>query len=375
MHRNPFSDSELAGRLARVRAAIGERGLEAAVLAAPESVFYLTGLDHWGYFAPHLLIVPLEQEPVLVTRAMEAVTIGAQVRAARFAGHGDAETAAEAAAREMAGLGLAGRPVGIEGWTAGMSYGLGARLQGLAPAKWRDVSGLVDGLRLVKSREEQGLMRAAAAVTRAGAAAAVAAIGDGVAEREVAAACVAAMIRAGGDPPGFGPFIRPGARLGEEHTTWGEGRFREGEPVVLELSGCVGRYHAPLGRLVRIGAVREADARMAEVAEAGFEAVVGALRPGARAREVYGAWQAVVDAAGLGHYRRHHCGYAVGIGVPPSWTGGNTVTGLRHDSELEIRTGMSFHVLSWLMGTGQGDAFVSDTVLLGEEGPEVLTRG
>ena len=63
------------------------------------------------------------------------------------------------------------------------------------------------------------------------------------------------MIRAGGDPPGFGPFIRPEARIGEEHATWGDGRFRAGEAVFLELSGCVGRYHAPLGRLVRIGDV------------------------------------------------------------------------------------------------------------------------
>ena len=35
---------------------------------------------------------------------------------------------------------------------------------------------------------------------------------------------------------------------------------------------------------------------------------------------------------------------------------------------------MSFHVLSWLMDTGRGDFFISDTVLLGESGPEVLTR-
>ena len=54
----------------------------------------------------------------------------------------------------------------------------------------------------------------------------------------------------------------------------------------------------------------------------------------------------VVDAAGLSHFRRHHCGYLVGIGFPPSWTGGNRVTGLRHDSELVIRTGMTFHILS-----------------------------
>jgi Xaa-Pro dipeptidase len=113
---------------------------------------------------------------------------------------------------------------------------------------------------------------------------------------------------------------------------------------------------------------------MAALSQAAFDAVVEALREGALFRDVYTAWQAVVDRAGLSHYRRHHCGYMVGIGFPPSWTGGNKVTGLRHDSDIPVKTGMSFHVLSWLMGTGRGDYFISNTVLLGEKGPEVLTR-
>jgi Xaa-Pro dipeptidase len=113
---------------------------------------------------------------------------------------------------------------------------------------------------------------------------------------------------------------------------------------------------------------------MASVAHDAFNAVLVAMHPGALFRDVYGAWQAVVDKAGLSHYRRHHCGYLVGIAFPPSWTGGNRVTGLRHDSDLEIKTGMTFHVLSWLMGTGRGDFFLSNSVLLGDDGPEVLTH-
>jgi Xaa-Pro dipeptidase len=374
MHRNPFSAGEIDARLVRVRAELEARGLAAAVFAAPESVFWLTGLDHWGYFAPHLLIVPREGTPVLVTRAMERVTIERQVAAAEFAGHPDSETAADRAAAIIAGRGLAGRRMGLEMWTAGLSHGLAVRLTGAVAAEWDDVSGLIDTLRRVKSPEEQALMRRAAAVSRAAEAAAVAAIGDGAREADVAAACCAAMIRAGGDPPGFGPFIRPAARIGEEHATWGAGRFRAGEPVFVELSGCVGRYHAPLGRLMRIGDVGKADATMAMTAARAFDAVAAALRPGARAREVYAAWQSVVDDAGLAHYRRHHCGYVVGVGVPPSWTGGNAVTGLRPDSDLAIEAGMTFHVLSWLMGTGRGDAFVSDTVLVTGGGAEILTR-
>lgn len=373
MFENPFSEGEIDRRLAALRSGLAARQLAAAVIAQPENVFYLTGLDHWGYFAPHLLIVPADGTPVLVTRAMERVTIERQVRAATFRGHVDSETAADVARRVLAELGLAGAPVGLEFWTAGLSHGLALALTSGFDARWSDLSGLVDELRLVKSPEEIVLLRRAAAVSRAAADAAMAAIAAGAFEREVAASCMAAMIRAGGQPPGFGPFIRPGSRLGEEHATWGDSRYRRGQSVFLELAGCIARYHAPLGRLVYLEAPPEADDRMAEVVADAFGAVLAALRPGARARNVYAAWQGVVDDAGLAFYRRHHCGYAVGIGCPPSWTGGNLVVGLRPDSDLEIRQGMTFHVLSWLMATGRGDAFVSNTVLVGPNGAEVLT--
>jgi Xaa-Pro aminopeptidase len=374
MAGNPFTEAEIAGRLGKLRSAMTRRKLDVAILASPENVFYLTGLDHWGYFAPHLLLVPLDGQPVLVTRAMERVTIEKQVIAAEFRGHADGETAADLAARVIGERGLAGRRIGLEYWTSGLSHGLALTLQARLDARWSDISNLVDQIRLVKSPREQELLRCAARVTDAAAGAAIAAIADGAAERDVAAECLRAMTRAGGQVPGFGPFLRPGARLGEEHTTWGADSYRKGEPVLLELSGCVSRYHAPLGRLVRIGGIAVEDAAMADVAARAFNAVVKALGRGVRAREVYAAWQGVVDEAGLCHYRRHHCGYCVGIGQPPSWTGGNSVTGLRHDSDLEIQTGMSFHILSWLIGTGRGDDFVSDTVLLTDAGAEVLTR-
>jgi Xaa-Pro dipeptidase len=239
MFRNPFTEDEIARRLAAVRRELIARELEAAVIASPENVFYLTGLDHWGYFAPHLLIVPQMQQPVLVTRAMERVTIEKQVTTALFRGHSDSETAADIAARVLSDLNLAGKRIGLEFWTAGLSHGLAQSLTEAAAARWIDISELVDGLRLIKSAEEQKLMRRAADISIAAAGAAIAAIGEGAAEADVAAECTAAMIRAGGHPPGFGPFIRPQSRLGEEHASWGEGKFRGGEGVFLELSGCV----------------------------------------------------------------------------------------------------------------------------------------
>ena len=376
-----FSEQEYAGRLAAVRREMAGRGLDLCLISTPENIFYLTGLGHWGYFAAHVLMVPAEGEMTLVTRAMERVTIANQVRNARFAGHSDSETAADVAVREIGEWrqGLAGRDsalrIGVESWSSGLSYGLAqAIIAGVPGAEWADITGLVDGLRLVKSAAEQEHVRAAARVADAAMEAAIEAIHVGATEQEVAAECHRAMFEAGGTYPGFGPFIRPASRLGEEHTSWGDGTYGDGDTVFLEVAGCVHRYNAPMGRLVFLGQAPDSARDMARICHDAFDAALEALRPGALARDVYAAWQGVVDGAGLAHYRRHHCGYNVGIGMPPSWTGGNTVVGLRSDSDLAIRPGMTFHVMSWLMGTGRGDYFVSNTVLLGESGAEVLTR-
>jgi Xaa-Pro dipeptidase len=98
------------------------------------------------------------------------------------------------------------------------------------------------------------------------------------------------------------------------------------------------------------------------------------MRPGALARDVYATWQVEIDRAGLSGYRRHHCGYAVGIGFPPSWSGSGVPVGLRSDSDLELRAGMVFHLMSWLLRSGRGDYFISDTVVVTQQGCERLTQ-
>jgi len=66
-----FPPEELAARLQAARARMAERGLDAIVISVPENIYYLTGLDHWGFFACHLLLLTAEGEPVLLARAME----------------------------------------------------------------------------------------------------------------------------------------------------------------------------------------------------------------------------------------------------------------------------------------------------------------
>jgi Xaa-Pro dipeptidase len=369
-----FPEAELQQRLSAVRRKMQEQKLDALVVSVPENIYYLTGLDHWGFFACHVLVVPADSGMALACRAMERITVENQVSNAEFYGHGDTEELSDQVLQVLEDRGLAGARLGIEKRSLFMTPRIYERLlAGVNRAQWSDCSGLIDGLRLIKSPLEQEYTRRAAAAADAGTLAAIEAIGEGVSDYEVAAACHDAMIRAGSEYPGFGPFIRPTRRLGEEHTTWRGDRFEAGDAVFLEIGGACRKYQAPMGRLVYVGSAPEDAAETAELAIAGMQAICDALRPGVRAGDVYQAWQDVADGAGLVDYRRHHCGYLVGIGFPPSWTGGSMVTSLQPGSDRELSAGMAFHAHSWFTNTGKADYFISNTLLLTESGVENLT--
>ncbi len=371
-----FDRQEYATRLERTRELMRERDIAMLCLVGPENIYYLTGLDHQGYFAFTLLAVPLEAEPRLVTREMEGPTVATQVPWVVHESFRDGTDPGVTAARVVRDLVEGGAEVAVELASMYLPVTVWESMRaGLAGLRCRDGSGLVDSLREVKSPAEVAAVRRAAEVSDAAMQAGIAASRPGVNERDVAAAIYDAMIRVGGDYPGFVPLVRSRERLPQEHVTWRDHVVLAGGALFVELSGAVARYHAPLTRMVYLGAPPAGTAEAAAIALDGLEAVRDSLRPGALAREVYAAWQAVVDD-GLGHarYRRHHCGYLTGIGFPPSWVGGSSVVGLRHDSDLVIRENMVCHVLSWLLGQEPADYVVSDTVIVTATGGELLTR-
>lgn len=370
-----FPQAEFESRVQIVRKSMAERGLAACLISSPENIYYLTGLDHLGYFAYHVLIVPREGENILIARAMERVTIETFVKNARFAGYADSADQARFTCTVLEEAGLNSGDLGVEKNTLFLPPIITEGIISTLPkANLVDISGLVDGLRRTKSSQELDYTRQAARVADAMMRAAIETAGAGVNEKEVAAQVYHAMVTAGGEYPGFGPFIRSTPRLGQEHRTWEDRVLQSGDALFIELAGCVRRYHAAMGRLIFIETAPPGTQPMANLCLQAFERVVASIRPGIRAREVYQSWQDVVDRAGLAHYRRHHCGYMIGIGMPPSWIGGNRVVGLRHDSDMELKQGMGFHLMSWLMDTGRsGDYFVSDTAVVTEDGCEVLT--
>ena len=417
-----FPEEEYERRVSNVRAAMAEAGVEACLISSPENVYYLTGLDYQGYFAYQLLILPMKGEPILVTRAMERATVRDQVPLVRHIGYSDGQAppavppaesdtvwATRTAEGRAAGLrpwemsmgvdtrepgqaspdssapveatceailevGLGDKRLGLEERSSFLPYRIASRIvRKLADATWVDISGMVEQTRLVQSNLELERTRRAAAVSDSMILAAIAAAGPDVPEQDVMAAIYDAMFRRGGTYPGFIPLVRSTRTIEHEHGTWQEGRLKRRDLLFLEMAGCVRRYHAPIGRLVFIGKAPKSAERINGICQEAMMAAAETIRPGVLAGDVYRSWQGCLDKSGLDSYTRHHCGYAVGIGYPPSWSGSGVPIGLRAGSSMELEAGMVFHLMSWLLRTGKGDSFLSDTVVVTKKGCEFLT--
>jgi Xaa-Pro dipeptidase len=370
-----FGAEEFEQRLREVRTRMRADGLDSLLVVGPENIYYLTGLNYQGYFALTVLVVPVEGPLLLVARAMEAATIAVQAPTCTHVAYGDETEPAQALVVAVAQTTAPGDTVGVELAAMFFPPGVWDPLRANLPDRaWVDASGLVVGLRMVKSPAELACIQRAARISDRAVQAGIAAASSETTEREVAAAVYAQLVRAGSEHPGFAPLIRGTDILTHEHVTWRDRQLRAGSSLLLELSASVYRYHAPLTRMLPIDDVDAGTARAAEIACAALEAVRAAMVPGAVNGDVYDVWQGVVDD-GLGHhdYRRHHCGYMVGIGFPPSWVGGS-VQGIRRGGDFVLRAGMVFHVLSWLLGQRPGDYCVSDTVVVAPEGGRFLTR-
>lgn len=361
-------------RIAAVREDMLRDGLDAVCVTGPEDVYYLTGLDHQGHFAFTALVLPTTGEPRIVAREMEHTTLSVQVPWCRHVPFRDHEHPADVlltALRELPD----GRRLGLD--KAGMWFPIATweRVSaGLPGVTWEDTSLLIAAHREVKSGPEIDCIRGAAELSSAAMEAGIAAIRVGVDVKDVAAAIYTDLVERGSEYPAMAPLVRFRDALLQEHVTWRSRTVRPGDAIFVEMSGSMGRYHAPLTRMAYVGEPPPGTDVAAEIAADGLAAVADALVPGTPAGEVYAAWQRVVDK-GLGHdrYRRHHCGYQIGIGFPPSWVGGPHVVGLRSDSTWEVRSGMTFHVLSWLLDQEPADFVLSDTVLATDDGGQLLT--
>jgi Xaa-Pro dipeptidase len=107
--------------------------------------------------------------------------------------------------------------------------------------------------------------------------------------------------------------------------------------------------------------------KVANVISKALEGAIDAIKPRAKAGDVDKACRSVIENAGYGKYFRHRTGYDIGL----EWS--QQHINLVHGNSVRLRSGMTFHIIPICMFFGEGAVGMSESVLVTEEGAEVLT--
>jgi Xaa-Pro dipeptidase len=126
-------------------------------------------------------------------------------------------------------------------------------------------------------------------------------------------------------------------------------------------------------RRVVLGAPSDWQSRLAAASLAGLEAAIAAIRPGVPASEVDAACRAEIAAAGYDEGFRHRTGYSIGLNFPPDWGEGH-ICHLKAGDERPLKAGMVFHLVPQVFDGRRASIGFSETVLVTEDGSEVLTE-
>ncbi len=369
-----FPMEEHERRLADLRQRMERQGLEVVIITDPENLFYLTEYQTTGYSYFQALVVPLDDEPFMVTRLLEETNVHARTWVDITRPYTDTGDAIETLWHALAEFDLTTKIIGYER----NSYFFPAYQQDRMMATWYDAKfvdcfGLVEEGRIIKSQYELDVMRHAARAGQEGMAAGLAAVKEGATENDLAAEISAAMFRAGGEYPAVMPYITSGPRCMIGHATW-EGRtIQSGDTVFIEVGGCYRRYHAAMMRTAFVGEppqeVRDAEKLVLEA----LDNMIDTLRPGITVSDADRAAREIISRSTVGGALVTRAGYAIGIAFAPSWDEGYIMS-LKPGDHRPLQEDMTFHLIPWLFGyEGERVMGISETVRITADGCEPLS--
>ncbi|HTU31788.1 MAG TPA: M24 family metallopeptidase [Solirubrobacteraceae bacterium] len=377
-----FGRAEYDARLRRTRERMSAQGLDALVVVEPANLYYLTGYDAWSFYTPQALVVPLEGELLLFTRAIDApgALMTTSLAAEQVIGFPDdyvqqpGRHPFDVLAAELSERVRPGARIGLESDAYYFSSRADQALRfGLSGVTFVDSGELVNWVRVVKSAAELEAMRRAARIVERVMATAIDAVDAGIRQCDAAAEIMRAQARGteewGGDYPAIVPMMPSGPGTRTAHLTWSDAPFRQGEATVIELAAAHRHYHCPMARTVFLGTPPAKLRRTSEAVMEGLEAALDTVKPGVRCEEVEAAWRRTIARHGLEKPSR--IGYSVGIGYPPDW--GEHTLSLRPGDRTELAPGMTFHLMlgMWLDEIGLE---LSEVVQVTDSGAECLAR-
>ncbi len=370
-----FTKAEFDTRKAAATQALTDAGLDALLMFAPESQYWISGYDTFGFAMFQSMVLTRDGRLALLTRMPDL----RQAQHTSTLAHEDIhvwhEREGATPADDLKGLlvklGVANGRVGIEGQTAGLTD-FNGRMVREALGDLVEASDLIRALRRHKSPAEIDMHRRAAALSDDAFDAALATTRAGAFEGDILAAMQGAVFKGGGDYAGNEFIIGSGDGALLCRYFSGRRHLDKTDQLTLEWSGAYARYHAAMMQTLIIGKASPSQRKMHQLAQTALEACEAAIKPGKPMGDVYAAHAKVFDQAGLGHARLQACGYGMGAVYTPIWV---DFPMFYEGNPLLMQQGQVFFLHMILMDSDAGHAMcLGHSVLVTQDGCERLSR-
>ena len=348
-----------AGRLSRLRSALGENDLGSLLIAHLPNVHYLCGFTG---SAAALLVA--DRGAILFTDGRYSAQAKEEVNGARIVIA--SKPPLLAAAEWLAAARRRSTTVGIEpeSITAGMRDRLASVLKGRV--RLRSAPLLVERARMVKDAAE--ILRIRRAVELAASLFHIVRkkIRPGVTEVEVAAAMEYEARCAGAEGMSFPTILASGTRSAIVHGRASGARIPRRGFVVCDFGVILAGYCSDRTRTVHVGRPSGEARRLYEAVLEAQQAAIAAVRPGATAAEVDGAARRVLRQRKLARYFTHSTGHGLGLEI-------HEAPRLAEGQTQKLEPGMVITIEPGAYVPGKWGVRIEDVVVVTPSGCEVLT--
>ena len=343
-------------RRARLVESLAEAGLDALFVSSPPNIRYLS-----GFTGSSALLLAVPGRSVLFTDPRYAIQSAEECDCRVRVVKRTLITALAAAARR---LGL--RRIGFEQQHLTCDLWQSLRNNLAAGVDLVPASGLVEELRAVKSPAEVALIRQSARTCRAAFQRAVRRIRPGLTEAALAAEIDHQMRRLGAEGPAFETIVAAGPNAVLPHARPGSRPLRNNELLLIDMGARQDGYASDMTRVLSLG---EAPAEARQLHAAVLEAQLAALqtvRDGVAASAVDRRAREVLRGHGLDKAFTHSTGHGLGLEI-------HEAPRIGQRAGERLRDGMVITVEPGVYIKGFGGVRIEDTVLVTQEGCEILT--
>jgi Xaa-Pro aminopeptidase len=221
----------------------------------------------------------------------------------------------------------------------------------------------VEGLRMVKDREELGLIWEATRITEQAFAHIKSIITPGMREKEIAYELEFFMRNKGISDRSFDFIIASGARSAMPHGTATDKPVEIGDFVTIDFGGIYEGYCSDMTRTVVVGKFSSRQKEIYDIVLKAQLAALDKIKPGMTGAQADRIARKVIEKAGYGDAFGHGLGHGVGLRI-------HEAPALNPRSDTVLEPGMVVSVEPGIYIPGFGGVRIEDLVVITEEGVE-----